>query len=343
MCALANIVVSYKTYPHVDLRDTARHAGEIMQRTMAGEIRPKTLRVHCPMLDEANGGRTDVGPMIDRIARALDYEKEPGVFAVSINSGFGNADIRDVGPTVLVTYEGDEAPHRAFAQSLADDIWEKRFDVINNYMDVEAAAAIAKRYRSDRGPLIIADYADNPGSGGYGNSTSLLAALLEAGLSNAAFGPMADPATVAVLAEAGVGATVAVELGGRTDPRFGGGPLGLDATVKLVSDGHYVGDGPMVGGLHGSFGPSAVITAGGIDILVVTEPTQMLDLQQFRAFGIDPAAKTVVGLKSMQHFRAAFEPIAGEVIVCDSGALCTTHLEMLDYRNVPRPIFPLDR
>ncbi len=69
----------------------------------------------------------------------------------------------------------------------------------------------------------------------------------------------------------------------------------------------------------------------------------MLDLQQFRAFGIDPVAKTVVGLKSMQHFRAAFEPIAGKVIVCDSGALCTTHLEMLPYRNVPRPIFPLDR
>ena len=343
MCALANIIVSYKTYPHIDLRDTARHAGEIMQRTMAGEIRPRTLRVHCPMLDEANGGRTDVGPMIDRFARAVDYEKQANVFAVSINAGFGNADISDVGPTVLVTYEGDETAHRAFAQSLADDIWEKRFDVINNYMDVEEAAAIAKAYRSDRGPLIIADYADNPGGGGYGDSTNLLAALLKAGLSNAAFGPMVDPESVAVLTKAGAGATVAIELGGKTDPRFGGGPLALDATVKLLSDGHYVGDGPMVGGLHGSFGPSAVITAGGIDILVVTEPTQMLDLQQFRAFGIDPAAKTVVGLKSMQHFRAAFEPISGEVIVCDSGALCTTHFEKLDYRNVPRPIFPLDR
>ncbi len=77
-------------------------------------------------------------------------------------------------------------------------------------MDVEAAAAIAKRYRSDRGPLIIADYADNPGSGGYGDSTSLLAALLKAGLSNAAFGPMVDPETVQpLLAEAGVGAAVA--------------------------------------------------------------------------------------------------------------------------------------
>ncbi|MEO8685913.1 MAG: MlrC C-terminal domain-containing protein, partial [Devosia sp.] len=75
---------------------------------------------------------------------------------------------------------------------------------------------------------------------------------------------------------------------------------------------------------------------------VVTIAQQMLDLQQFRAFGIDPAAKQVVALKSMQHFRAAFAPISGEIIVCDSGALCTPHYERLPYGNVPRPIFPLD-
>jgi microcystin degradation protein MlrC len=99
----------------------------------------------------------------------------------------------------------------------------------------------------------------------------------------------------------------------------------------------------MIGGLYGTFGPSAVLRAGGIDILVVTIAEQMLDLQQFKGFGIDPASKRVVALKSMQHFRAAFEPIAGMVIVCDSGALCTPHFERLPYRNVPRPIFPLDR
>ena len=73
-----------------------------------------------------------------------------------------------------------------------------------------------------------------------------------------------------------------------------------------------------------------------------TEPVQMYDQQQFRAFGIDPSAKTIVGLKSMQHFRAAFEPIAEKVIVCDSGALCTTDVAKLPYRNVPRPLYPLD-
>jgi microcystin degradation protein MlrC len=343
MCDLANIIVSYKTYPHIDMRERAQQAGEILHRAMKGEIRPRTLRVHRPMLDEANGGRTDIGPMISRIAEAVAYEKEAGVFAVSINAGFGNADIADVGPTVLVTHDGDEARHRAFAESIAEDMWQKRFDVLNNYMPVEEAAAIAKSYVRGKGPIIIADYADNPGGGGYGDSTNLLVALLQAGIKDAAFGPIVDPESAQLLHRHKIGDKVALKLGGKTDPRFGGGPLDVTAEVKLISDGSYTGDGPMVGGLRLSFGPSAVIQVDDIEILVVTEPAQMLDLQQFRAFGIDPAAKTVVGLKSMQHFRAAFEPIAGKVIVCDSGALCTTYLDRLPYRNVPRPIYPLDR
>lgn len=346
MCDLANIIVSYKTYPHIDMRDRAIQAGEILQRAMKGEISPKTLRAHRPMLDEANGGRTDIGPMIARMEKAVAYEQQPGVLAVSINAGFGNADIKDVGPTVLVTYDakaGNEAKHRAFAEEIAEDIWQKRFDILNNYMPVEEAAAIAKAYQRSTGPIIVADYADNPGGGGYGDSTNLLAAMLAAGIADAAFGPIVDPELALALHRQKIGDKVTVKLGGKTDPRFGGEPLDVTGELLLISDGSYTGDGPMVGGLRLSFGPSAVLKVDDIEILVVTEPAQMLDLQQFRAFGIDPAKKTVVGLKSMQHFRAAFEPIAGKVIVCDSGALCTTYYDRLPYRNVPRPIYPLDK
>lgn len=343
MCELADIIVSYKTYPHIDMRDCGRQAGNILDRAMRGEIKPRTLRVHRPMLDEINGGRTDIGPMIERVAKARAYERKPDVFAVSINAGFGNADINEVGPTVLVTYQGDPEQHRAFAETIAEDIWERRREVLNRYYSVDEAAAICKNYRRDGSPIIVADYADNPGGGGYGDSTELLRALLAAGVSDACFGAMVDPETAKALHARKIGETVGIRLGGKTDPRFGGAPLELSGELRLISDGHYVGDGPMVGGLHLSFGLSAVIRVDGIEILIVTEPAQMLDLQQFRAFGLDPAKKTVVGLKSMQHFRAAFEPIAGKVIVCDSGALCTLQLDKLPYKNAPRPIFPLDR
>lgn len=342
MCLLADIVVSLRTYPHVDMREIGRRTGAILQRTMVGEIRPHTIRVSRPMLEESNGGRTDVGPMIARLAAAEEYERRADVFAVSINAGFACTDVADVGPTVLVTGEGNSGQHTAFAESLADDIWARRHEVLNDYLTVEAAAAVAVGFDPRNGPLVIADYADNPGAGGYGDSTALLGALLEAGVSNACFGPMVDGEAVQALHKARVGEHVRIALGGKTDVEFGGGPLMLDGELVAISDGHFVGDGPILGGLHRSYGPTAVLRVDGVEILIVTIAQQMLDLQQFKAFGIAPERKSVIALKSMQHFRAAFEPIAAQVIVCDGGALCTLHYERLPYRNVPRPIFPLD-
>jgi microcystin degradation protein MlrC len=342
MCDLANIIASFKTYPHVDMRDCGRHAAEILHRAMASEIAPKTVRAHRPMLEEVNGGRTDIGPMVERLAKARAYEADPDVFVVSVNGGFGNADIAEVGPTILVTGQGDHDAHRRFAEEIAEDVWECRFDMLNDYLSVEAAAAACNDHTGDAGPIIVADYADNPGGGGYGDSTALLGALLDVGVANACFGPIVDPEAALELHRHNIGDTVSIALGGKTDPRFGGGPLELSGTLKLLSDGEYVGDGPMSGGLKRRWGPTAVLSVADIDILVVTIPSQILDQQQFRAFGIDPQAKTVVALKSMQHFRAAFEPIAAKIIVCDSGALCTPDLAHMPYKNVPRPIFPLD-
>lgn len=348
MCDLANIMVSFKTYPHTDMRLAGRQAGDILQRTMVGEIHPRTLRVSRPMLEEVNGGRTDVGAMVGRIAQARGYEQQPDVFAVSVNGGFANADIAEVGPSVLVTAQGDMAAHARFANELAANMWGKRLDRLNQFHTVEQAAAICKAHADanvgDKGPIIVADYADNPGGGAYGDSTALLAALLAAGVSDACFGGMTDPQTVQQLFTHQPGDTVEVFLGGKTDPRFGGVPLALKCTLKrLSSDGDYVGSGAMIGGLKRSWGPTAVIQVDGIEVLVVTHRAQILDLQQFKAFGIDPEKKRIVALKSMQHFRAAFEPVASEVIVCDSGALCTLDYACLPFVKVPRPLFPFDQ
>jgi microcystin degradation protein MlrC len=347
MCALAQIIVSYKTYPHVDMRDCGQHAARILHRTMSGEIRPLTLRVHRPMLEEVNGGRTDTGPMIARLALARAHEQRDDVFAVSINAGFGNADIAEVGPTILVTADGDMTEHQAFANRLADDIWQRRFETINHYLTVEEAARRCVAHDGAARPLVVADYADNPGGGAPGDGTNLLGAMLAAGVGQChpgrvCLGPMVDPEAVANLQGHAVGDVVSLALGGRTEPDMGGGPLAVTGTIHWLGEGSYRGDGPMIGGQALSFGPVAVVRIAGIDVLVVSLSSQMLDLQQFRAFGIDPAEMAVVALKSMQHFRAAFGPIAAEIIVCDSGALCTPDLTKLTYRRVPRPIHPLD-
>ncbi|WP_390910366.1 M81 family metallopeptidase [Pseudosulfitobacter sp. SM2401] len=342
MCELAQILVSYTTYPHVDFRATGRRCGELLQRTMLGDIKPKTLRAHRPMLEEANAGRTDLGPMIERHALARSYEARKGVYAISINGAFPCADIAEVGPTVLVTCDGDTVAHRSIAEALADDIWNRRCEAMNTYLTSAEAAKAANAWNGDAGPLVIADYADNPGSGAYGDATNLLAELLGAEVKNACFGALVDPKAAKSLNSYPLGAEVTLDIGGATAPQIGGKPLRVTGNVKWTGDGRVVGSGPMMGGLERSFGATAVLEVAGIEILIVSIAHQILDLKQFETFGINPAEKSIVALKSMQHFRAAFSPIAGRIIVCDSGALCTLDYASLGYKNVPRPIFPLD-
>ena len=342
MCDLAQILVSYTTYPHVDSRATGRRTAELLQRMLTGAITPVTLRAHVPILEEANGGRTDAGPMVARHALARAFEAREGVYAISINGAFASADIAEVGPTVLITCDADTPAHRAIAQGLADDIWAKRADVLNTYLTSAQAADIARAWDGAAGPLVIADYADNPGAGAYADATALLAALLEAGVRDACFGPLVDPASAAVLAGHSLGDAVTLDIGGATSPDYGGGPLRVIGVLKWAGSGLVTGTGPIMGGLTRDFGQTAVLEVAGIDILIVSLPHQMLDLAQFTTFGIDPEIKSVVALKSMQHFRAAFGPVAGRVIVCDSGALCTLDYASLAYENVPRPTYPLE-
>lgn len=338
-----DIACSYRTYPHIDMRERAKRAGDLLQRAMAGNIRPRLAYARRPMLQGADGGRTDVGPMIGLKKKADAFmAADPRVLDVSINAGFGQSDIFDVGPSVVVTGDGDDPSFQAIAEDLMDDIWAARDVVANVYLDVAEAAAIARDFDYRGKPLVIADYADNPGAGAYGDATNLLAAMLAASLDDACFGALHDPAAAAELTAAGVGARATVSLGGKTDPRFGGPPLALEGRVVSVTDGAMTFDGPMMAGVSKSFGPTAVFRVGGVDILTVSNLMQILDLRQFLDHGIDPRAKKTVALKSMQHFRAAYEPLAGRVVVCDSGGLATPDLSRFAYTKVRRPLHPLD-
>ena len=342
MAALADVVCSYRTYPHVDMRATGRRAAELLERMMEGEIHPRIVLARRPMLWGANTGRTDEGPMIDLLARAARFEAKPEVHCVAVNAGFPLSDIFDVGPTVLVAGEGDEENLRAMAEALADDLWSTRDVITNTFYAPREAAAIAAAHDGGGRPLVIADFADNPGAGAYGDATNLLKAMLDAGLENAAFACIRDEEAAARLAAAGPGATVTLDLGGKVDPAFGGPPLTLTGEVRSVTDGAFVCDGPMWQGVEKHLGPTAVFRVGGTDIIVASHLLQVTDLQTFLSQGIDPHRKRTLAVKSMQHFRAAFEPIASRVIVADSGGLASPNIGRLTYRKVRRPIHPLD-
>jgi microcystin degradation protein MlrC len=338
----ANALIAYRTYPHIDYYERAWQGAELLQRAMEGEIRPKTVIARRPMLYGLDHGRTQRGPMAELIARGETLERNGEALVVSICAGFSRANIHDVGPSVTVTVDGNTARGQAIAEEFMDYAWETRDFTTVKLLSVAEAVALAGRGQPGDKPLVVADYTDNPGGGGYGDATAFLKGLVAGGVESVAFHAICDPEAVREGMRLGVGVKTTLTLGGKTDPSMGGGPLALHGEVVCLSNGRFIAYGPMGGGVERNYGPSMVFRVGGIDIIVITNNGQAVDLGQFTSLGIDPTRYRTVAVKSMQHFRAAFEPIAREVILVDTGALCSEIYTPELFTKVRRPVWPLD-
>jgi microcystin degradation protein MlrC len=341
----ASALIAFRTYPHIDMYERAWQGAELLERAMNGEIRPRTVIARRRMIHGLDWGRTQKGPMAELIARGDALEAGGEALAVSICAGFALANIRDVGPSVTVTVDaahGSTERGQAIAESFMDHAWATRDYTSVKLLPVAEAVARAREGKRGDKPLVIADYTDNPGGGGYGDATAFLKGLVEAQVEPVAFHAICDPAAVIAGMAAGVGATTTLMLGGKTDPAMGGSPLTLTGEVTCLTNGRFIAYGPMGGGVERNYGPSMVFRVGGIDIVVITNNGQATDLGQFTSLGIDPTRYPTIAVKSMQHFRAAFEPIAREVILVDTGALCSEIYTPELFDRVPRPVWPID-
>ena len=343
MARHANALVSYRTYPHIDGYERAVLAAALVQDALEGKKKPTCLLVQPAMLQGADSGKTtQPGLMRDLLAKADAFEKEPGINVVSVQAGFTWADIPYTGPSIAVSHEpGAEGRAKEAAAAILDEIWKRRTENTSNFRPVAEAIAAAKAGVGKEGPLVVADGTDNPGGGGYNDTTPVLQALIDAKVDNVAFGTIYDPGTVQQAIAAGVGAEIDVELGGHTDPSMGA-PVKARALVKMLSDGSFKNDGPMNAGVETSMGPTAVLRIGGIDVVTISNRIQTIDLQVFLSQGIDPRSKSVVVVKSVQHFRAAYAPIAREIVLVDSGGICSPDITRLKFTKLRRPIWPLD-
>jgi microcystin degradation protein MlrC len=348
MAACAQALVSCRKYPHTDQYETGMFAANLLHRTLKEEIRPRTFVARGNMLDAVDHGRTSSpGPMLEALSCADRLSAEPGVHAISVNAGFPWADIYDAGPTAVVvgSDDGQNDKYRQIASRLIDEIWRTRHRTTISSVGVAEAMRLLKGPNvrgASFGPVIVADFADNPGGGGYGDSTTLLGAMIEADIENAAFATIYDPEAVGVCKLAGIGSFVETSLGGKVDPNFGA-PMLVRGRVQALTDGVFECDGPMMQGMRISLGPTAVLRVSGVDIVVASARNQAFDPQFFKHAGIDPEKKTVLAVKSAHHFRAAYEAIAqGVLIVDDGGGLTSRNFKKLHYKNVRRPIFPLD-
>jgi microcystin degradation protein MlrC len=179
-------------------------------------------------------------------------------------------------------------------------------------------------------PVVLADTQDNPGGGGHGDTTELLAELVRQGATGAVVCLINDAESVAACVAAGVGATVDLSLGGKSD----GMPFRCSAVVERLTDGSFTLTGPMGAGNPGNLGDTALLDIQGVRVMVTSRKMQALDQAILRHVGIEPAACSIIALKSSVHFRADFGPLAEQVIVAIAPGPVVADPAVLNFRHV---------
>jgi microcystin degradation protein MlrC len=339
----ATVLNGYKSYPHTDMYATGEQAGRILLRALAGEVAPVMAWGRLPLLAQTLRMGTADEPMrtLQDLARA--EERKPGILAASVFGGFPMADIPEPGVSAVVVADGDEAAAQAASDRLLDAAWARRADFVYAHEPLEEAVSRAKQLTE--GPIVLLDHADNVGSGGTADSMTVIRELLRQGLRDVAVAAVWDPEAVAAMMAAGVGATVTLDLGGKTDmPSIGrqGEPLSVTGRVRTLSDGEWIVRGPMYTGTTVHTGPTAVLETEGIRIVVVSRHHEPWDTGIFTSVGIDPRHCRYLLLKSRIHYRAGFAPLAKATITLDGVGVTTSDNSLLRFEKLPRPIYPLD-
>jgi len=327
----ADVLITYKEYPHVDMAERAEELYALCTRAARGEVEPVIAYHDCRMVSM---WRTPQEPMRSFVARMTALEGRDGILSVSFGHGFPWGDVEEVGAKVVVVADGDRAKAELLASQLGEEVWAMREATSTRHDTIDEG--IDRALEGGGGPVVLADVADNAGGGAPSDNTAILRRLVERGVTGAVIGCFWDPQAVAFCAEAGEGASFLLRIGGKCGPSSGD-PVDLMVTVRKV-DPDFT-QGGLSGG-RSSFGESAWVSADGIDVVLVSKRQQTFAPDAFTGLGIGLADKRIVVVKSTQHFHAAFAPVAREIrYVAAPGAIPP------DYANIPftkrtRPFWP---
>lgn len=339
----ATVLTGYETYPHLDMVETGRRAGNLFRDALAGRLRPKMALTRLPILPNMLCCVTTEQPMA-RLIEAARAEQRDGVVCVRVFTGFPLSDTEHTGLAVLAIADGDQAKAKAAANRIAHLAWSLRAEFVRGTPEaLDDAISRAKMLRN--GPVILVDISDNCNSGGTQDAMDVIAAALDHGLTNILAGPVVDRDAVAQAIAAGIGAKLTLDVGAKSRIpalRTQLKPLRLTGTVKVISDGRFVVEGPVFTGMPVNLGRTVVLECEHITVVISEDRVEALDPMQFRFVGLGPERFRYLVLKSKVQYRPAFMPLARAVIECNGPGVASMDLDAFAWRKLPRPTFPID-
>jgi microcystin degradation protein MlrC len=330
----ANALVLFKEYPHVDVSDRADDLFTVAEGALEGRTRPVMASYDCRMIGVFHTTREPMRGFVDKL---MSMEGKDGVLSLSIAHGFPWSDIKEMSSKVIAVTDNDEAKARKLARELALEFFAMRDRTQPPYVTLEAAMSRVSSHNLPK-PMVLADVSDNAGGGAASDSTFILQALLDRKVKDAAIAMFWDPGAVKLAFEVGEDAELDIRLGGKLGPQSGppidarARVLKLEKDVTIQFGGARKGTNPI--------GDVAALQIEGVTVIVNTKRSQCHSLDCFTKLGIDPSQKKVVVVKSMQHFHAAYAPIASEVVYVAAPGALVPDWSLLPYTKADKTQWP---
>ena len=297
-----DIIVGYATNPHRDHVRTAKLAAKILLGKLRGTYTPTTAWRTLPLL--VGGGTTldFLPPMRSIFRRMRMLERRGEVLSASVFMCHVWNDDPDLGWSVVVTTDGDQAKAERLAEELADRCWKVRHKRPPQFASAEDAIAQAQRMKLRRklGTITLADASDVVTAGAPGDTTGVLRALLDGGKGLRAYVPMRDPRAVERLWGEAVGTKLTLEVGASLDPE---GSDAIEVTGELRRKQEVPG-----------MKRQCVLRIGDVDLVITEGPPLTIRPSFFSDVGLDPWKADVLVVKNFFPFRIFFLPHSRKTI-----------------------------
>jgi len=334
LVGVTDLIVFYKAYPHIDYAERADDLFTLMQRTLEGEIEPVMALFDCRTMGLFPTTRQ--GPMPGFVQQMFDAEGKDGILSLSLNHGFPWADVPHAGAKMLAIADRDPEIARRAAEDFGRRFYAIRAEATLPFVSLEDAIAEAQK-PGDK-PLLLADTSDQTGGGGPGDTTHMLRAFIEAGITNATYGPLWDPLAVGICFSVGVGAKLTLRIGGKFEPHSG--PcLDVEAEVLHLARNAWQ---DQLSNEKVPIGDVAVIRVNGIEVLLNTKRSGVFSPTMFTRHGITLESKQVIGLKNLYRHTDIFAPLVRNQLYVATPGACPPDWGSIPFKRIPRPIWPLD-
>ena len=323
----ADGVFIVKRYPHYDTRLQGERAARVMIKTIRGNYKPTMTTLKPGVITPSVFQGTGSSPAKDIMERARRWENQNADVYVSVAFGFAYADVPEVGATVMVITNDDQDLADRIAADMSDYIWKVRQEFAGKKLPktVEGVALAITAAKAGKTPVIIADHSDRTGG-----SSQILEQLITQGAENFCIATLRDERALAkLLSEAKLGDQVSLDLGGYSD-KFAGNPVRINGRLEYL-------------GPYGQDTVAVLVFGQNNRVIITPHLSQVTSTGIFTALGISLDDLDIIVLKSRVHFRRGFHEtgIAGAIFEIDAPGWGPADLTTLDYKNIPKDIYPV--